>query len=187
MWGWTELAAAGSFAGNGGEFAHYGEFAVLDGRGQHKAGDGIAIRQQGFDEGLEIGEGGGRHFEQEIVAAGKVMAFADLFEGLDVFKQAVVILSVAADANEGKDFEAESFAVDVDRVAAQDADFFHLLQALAGCGGGEADAAAKFGETEARVGLKFVEKLSSLRIKKRRGIHCHKPSSYVICPVYVTF
>lgn len=158
---------------------------MLDGRGQHKAGDGIAVWQQGLNEGLEIGESGGGHFEQEVVAAGKVMALADLFEGLDVLKQAVVILAAATHADEGEDFEAQGFAVDVDRVAAQDANFFHLLQALAGCGGGEADAAAKFGETEARIGLKFVEKLSSMRVKERRGIHCHRWQSYASHTVYV--
>ena len=89
------------------------------GRREDEAGDGIAVGQQGLNQGLEIGEVGGGHLEQEVVAAGEVVALADLFEGLDVFEQAVVVLAPATHADEGEHFEAEGFAVDFEGVAAR--------------------------------------------------------------------
>jgi hypothetical protein len=44
-------------------------------------------------------------------------------------------------------------------------DLFHLLEALGGRCGREADAAAQFGQAEPRVVLQFVEKLSSVAIE----------------------
>jgi len=138
----TLAIALGMTLGYGGEFAVDRILAAFDGRGQDQAGDGIAIRQQGLDKGLKIGHAGGGDLEQEVVAAGEVVAFAHFFEGLHVFKQAVIVMSAAAThADEGHDFEAERFAINVDGVAVENADFFHLFEAFGGCGGREADTA----------------------------------------------
>ena len=138
---------------------------MFDGRGEDEAGDGIAVGEECFNESFEVGEVGGGDFEEEIVAAGEVVALADFFEGLDVVEEAVVVLAGAAHADVGEDFEAEGFAIDVDGAGAEDAGFFHLLEAFAGGGGGEADAAGEFGEAEAGVGLELAEELSSMDIE----------------------
>jgi len=138
---------------------------VFDGGGEDEAGDGVAVGEECFDEGFEVGEVGGGDFEKEVVAAGDVVALADFFEGLHVFEEAVVVLAGAAHADEGENFEAEGFEVDVDGAGAEDAGLFHLLEAFAGGGGGEADAAGEFGEAEAGVGLELVEELSSVDIE----------------------
>ena len=134
-------AARGRLARNCGELAGDGEFAAFDGAGEHQAGDGVAVRKQGFNEGFEGVHAGGGDFEEEGVATGEVVALADFFEGLDEFHEAVIVGAVAGHADEGHDVEAEGLAVDVDGVSAEDADLFHLFEPLGGCGGGETDAA----------------------------------------------
>lgn len=161
----------------GGEFAENGEFAVLNWRREDEACNWIAVGQQGFDQCFKISEICGGHFEQEVVAAGEMVAFADLFECLDVFEEPVVILTSTTHADESQDFETEGFAVDLEGIASQDADFFHLFEAFAGCRGGQANAAAEFRETQTRVGLQFVQKLSPVNVEQRRGIHCHNRRS----------
>jgi hypothetical protein len=170
-------AAAGTPFANGGEFAEDVELAVFYGGGEDEAGHGIAVGQEGFDEGFEVGEVGGGDLEEKVVAAGEVVALAYFFEGLHVVEEAVVVLAGATHADEGEDFEAEGFAVDVDGVSAEDADFLHLTETLTGGGGREADAAGEFGEAEASVGLELMEELSPVNIKKRGGIHCHRSAS----------
>ncbi len=128
---------------------------MFDGRGQDEARDRVAVGEERFNEGFEIGEGGGGDLEEEVVAACEVVALADFFEGLHVIEEAVIVLAGAAHADEGEDFEAESFAIDFDSAGAEDADLFHLTKAFAGGGGGEADAAGEFGEAEAGVGLQL--------------------------------
>ena len=167
-------AAAGAFFAYGGESAEDVEFAVFDGGGEDEAGDGVAVGEEGFDEGFKVGEGGGGDLEEEVVAAGEVVALADFFEGLDVVEEAVVVLAGAAHADEGEDLEAEGFAIDFDSTGAQDAYLFHLLEAFAGGGGREADAAGEFSEAEAGVGLELGKELSSMSIEQCRGIHCHR-------------
>jgi hypothetical protein len=169
--------AAGALFADGGEFAEDVEFTVFDGGGEYEAGDGVAVGEEGFDEGFEVGEIGGGDFEKEVVAAGEVVALADFFEGLYVIEEAVVILAGATHADEGEDFEAEGFAIDFNRAGAEDSNLFHLLEALAGGCGREADAAGEFGETEAGVGLELGKELSSVDVEERRGIHCHKQTS----------
>jgi len=61
--------------------------------------------------------------------------------------------------------EAEGFAVNLCGIAVEDADLFHLLEPLAGCGGREANAARQLGKAEAGICLKFVEELSSMDIE----------------------
>ena len=147
---------------------------MFDGRGEDEAGDGVAVGEKGFDESFEVVEAGGGDLEEEVVAAGEMVALTDFFEGLHVVEESVVVLAGAAHADEGEDFEAEGFAIDVDGVVAQDAGFFHLLKAFAGSGGREADAACEFGEADAGVGLDLVEELSTMNIEESRGIHCHR-------------
>ena len=158
-------SAARSLFAHGDEFAKHGEFAVFDGRRENQAGDRVAVGKQRFYEGLEVGEAGGGHFEKEVVAAGEVVALADFFEGLHVFEEAMVVLAGTAHADEGEDLEAEGFAVDLCGVAVKDADLFHLLEAFAGCGGRQANAARHLGEAETGVCLKFVEELSSMNVE----------------------
>jgi len=129
---------------------------VFDGGGEDEAGDGVAVGQQSFDQSFEIGEACGCDFEEEVVAPGEVVALADFFEGLHVVEEAVVVLAGATHADEGEDFEAEGFAIDFDSTGAQDAYLFHLLEAFAGGGGREADAAGEFGKAEAGVSLKLL-------------------------------
>ena len=126
---------------------------MFDGGGEDEAGDRVAVGKECLDEGFEIGEVGGGDFEEEVVTAGQVVALADFFEGLHVVEEAVVVLAGAAHADEGEDFEAEGFAIDVDSAGVEDTGLFHLLEAFAGGGGGEADAPGEFGEAEAGVGL----------------------------------
>jgi len=114
---------------------------VLDGRGEDEAGDGVAVGEKGFDEGFKIGEVGGGDLEEEVVAAGKVVALADFFKRLHVVEEAVVVLAGATHADKGDDLEAKGFVVDVDCVSGEDADLFHLTEAFASRGGREADAA----------------------------------------------
>jgi hypothetical protein len=80
----------------------------------------------------------------------------------------VVVLAGATHADERENFEAESFAVDFDSAGAKNAGFFHLAEAFAGGGGREADAAGKFREAQARVGLKLMQELSSVDIEEGR-------------------
>ncbi len=94
-----------------------------------------------------------------------MVALAHFFQGLHIFEQAVVMLAAAAHADEGHHLQAQRLAVNFDGVAVQDAGLFHLLEALGGCGGREADAAAQFSQAEARVGLQLVEQLSSVAIE----------------------
>ena len=117
--------SAARFA-DGSEFAEDGEFAVFYGGGENEAGDRVAVGEKGLYEGFEIGEVGGGDLEQEVVAAGEVMALADFFQGLHVVEEAMVVLAGATHADEGEDFESEGFAIDVDGVSAEDADLFHL-------------------------------------------------------------
>ena len=167
-------AARGLLLGDGDELAGDGEATALDGGGEDQAGDDGAVGEQGFNEGFEVGHGSGGDLEQEVVAAGEVVALADFFEGVHVVEEAMVLRAVAAHADEGEDFETESFAIDFDRVAAEDADLFHLAHALGSGGGGEADAAAEFGDAEAGVGLELGEELSAVGVHEGRGIHCHR-------------
>lgn len=146
---------------------------MFDRRGEDKTGDRIAVGQKGLNQGLEVGETGCRHFQKKVITAGEVMAFADFFQRLNVFEEAVVILASATHADEREDFEPERFAVNFESITAQDTGFFHLLEPLAGGGGREANAPAKLSETKARIGLQFVQKLSTVRIEQRRGIHGH--------------
>jgi hypothetical protein len=155
----------GAFFGDGGEFAEDGEFAVFDGGGEDEAGDGVAVGEECFNEGFEVGEVVGGDFEEEVVAAGEVVALADFFEGLHVVEEAVVVLAGAAHADEGEDFEAEGFAIDVDGATAKDAGVLHLTEAFSGGGGREADAAGEFGEAETGVGLELVEELSPVDVE----------------------
>jgi len=138
---------------------------VLDGGGEDEAGDGVAVREERFDEAFEVGEAAGCDLEEEVVAAGEVVALANFFQGLDVVEKAVIVLAGAAHADEGEDFEAEGLAIDVDGVAAEDSDLFHLPEAFA-CGRGrEADASSELGEADARVGLELVKQLSSMNVE----------------------
>lgn len=164
-------AAGGGFFGDGAGFAGDLVGVALDGGGEDQAGDGIAVGEQGLDEGFEIVHGGGGDLEQEIVAASEVMALADLFESLHVIDEAVIVLAAAAHTDEGENAEAESFAVDLYGVAAEDAGLFHLLHALRDGGGREADAATQLSKAEAGVGLELGEELSSVFIEQRRGFH----------------
>jgi len=152
-------------ARDGGQLACDSIAAALDGRGEHQAGDRVAIRQQGLDQRLQVGHVRGGHLEQKVVASGQMVALADLFEGLDEIQQPMVLVSAAAHANKGHHLQAQRFVVDFDGVAVQNPGLFHLLEALGGRGGREADAAAQFGQTEARIGLQFVKKLSSVAIE----------------------
>jgi len=160
----ADLAAAGALFADGGEFSEDVEIAAFYRGGEDEAGNGVAVREQRLDESFEVGEVGGGDLEEEVVSAGEVVAFADFFEGLDVVEEAMVVLAGAAHADEGEDFEAEGFAIDVDGVAAEDSDLLHLTEAFGSGGGGEADAAGEFGEAQAGVGLELVEELSTMNI-----------------------
>ena len=158
------LAAAGAFFAYCGEFAEDVQLAVFYGGGEDEAGDRVAIREEGFDEGFEVGEAGGGDLEEEVVAAGEVVALADFFEGLHVVEEAVVVLAGAAHADEGEDFKAEGFAINFDGAGAEDPDFLHLTKAFAGGGWGEADAAGELGEADTGVSLELGKELSSMDI-----------------------
>jgi len=94
-----------------------------------------------------------------------MVALPDLFKGLHEIQQTVVLVSATAHANEGHHLQTQRFVVDFDGVSVQNPCLFHLLEPLSGRCGREADAAAQFGQTEPRVGLQFVEKLSSVAIE----------------------
>jgi hypothetical protein len=158
-------AARGGLLGNGGELAGDRVAAAFDGGGEDEAGDRVPVGEKGFNEGFKVGHGGGGDLEEEVVAAGEVMALADFFEGLHVFNEAMVMLAGTAHTDEGHDFKAEGFAIDFDGVAGEDADLFHLLEAFGGGSGGEANAATQFGEREAGVGLELVEELSAVGVE----------------------
>jgi hypothetical protein len=151
------LMAACAFFADGRELAEYSEFAMFDGGRENETRYRVAVGKQRLDESFEIGEVGCGHFEQEVIAAGEVVAFANFFEGLDELEETVVILPTATHANEGEHVEAEGFAIDFEGVAAQDAGLLHLLEPFGGRGGGEADAAAKFGEAEAGICLQLMD------------------------------
>ena len=74
------------------QFAHDGVLSVFDRGREHEAGDWIAVRQKCFNQCFEVGEIGRGHLEEKIVPSREVVALADLFKGLNVFEQAVVIL-----------------------------------------------------------------------------------------------
>ena len=107
-----------------------------------------------------------RYLQNQIVAAGHVMALAHLFERLRVIDHAVVTEAGAAHADEGHHLQAQGFAVNPRRIAFQNAIFLHLLEPLGDGGGGEADSAAEFGDAQAGIGLQFVKKFSTIRIEK---------------------
>jgi hypothetical protein len=157
-------AVAGALFAHGREFAEDVQFAVFYGRGEDEASDGVAVGKEGFDESFEVGKVGGGDFQEEVVAAGEMVALADLFEGLDVVEEAVVVLAGAAHADEGEDFEAEGFAINFDGAGAEDPDFLHLTKAFAGGGWGEADAAGELGEADTGVSLELGKELSSMDI-----------------------
>src|SRR5579862_6028882 len=102
------------------------------------------------------------------------MALSDFLQGLNVFDQTVIILAVATHADEGHHFEPERFGIDLNRVGTQDADFFHLPEALGCRGGRKADATAKLSHAQTRISLQLLDELSSTNIKKGSGIHGHR-------------
>jgi len=161
------LSAAGGagFGGNGGEAARGGVGVALNGRGENEAGDGRAVGEKRLNEGFEVGHVEGGDLEEEVVAAGEVMALADLFEGGEEFEEAMVVGAGGSEADEGDDLEAEGFGIDACGVAKDNAGVLKLAKPLGGGGGGEADAARELGDGEAGVGLKFVEELSSTGVE----------------------
>jgi hypothetical protein len=138
---------------------------ALNGRGENKAGDGRSVRQERLDKGFEVGHVEGCDLEEEIVAAGQMMALADFFEGGEKFEESVVVGAGGTEADEGDDLEAEGFGIDACGVAKDNAGVLKLAKPLGGGGGGEADAARELGDGEAGVGLKFVEELSSTGVE----------------------
>ena len=114
---------------------------ALNGRGENKAGDGRAVGQERLDKGFEVGHVEGGDLEEEIVAAGQMMALADFFEGGEKFEESVVVGAGGTEADEGDDLEAEGFGIDAGGVAEDDAGVLKLAEALGGGGGREADAA----------------------------------------------
>jgi len=166
--------------GHCGQLAENGIFALFYRRGQHKTGHGIAVGKQRFNQCFQVSHARSRHFQQEIVATGEVMAFAHFFKRVHVLKQSIVVLSCATHADKSQYSEPERFAIDLYGVSAQNADFFHLLETF-GCGGRrKADAASKLGEAQPGIHLKLVQKLSTVVVHQCRGIHCHSDRSYVI-------
>jgi len=135
-------AAPGVLLSDSGEFTCDRKFSMFDGRGKDEAGDGISVWKERLNQRLKIGHGCGCDFEQKIVAAGEVMALAHLFKRVYIFEKAKIILTRTTHADEGKDLKAKSLAIDLDGVGLKDPDFFHLLEALGGCGRRKANAAA---------------------------------------------
>ena len=57
------LTAASLLLGHGGEFSHDCVFSVLNWRRKHQARDWITVRQQSFDESLEVRHARGGYLE----------------------------------------------------------------------------------------------------------------------------
>ncbi len=124
----SELALARVLPGDRDKLACDGIAASLHWRRQHEARDRVAIGKQRFNQGFEVGHVYGRDLEEEVVASRQVMTFADLFECLNIFQQAAIVLSSATHANECHDFEAKGLAINFDSISMDDANLLHLLE-----------------------------------------------------------
>ena len=83
-----------------------------------------------------------------------MVALPDLLEGLHEIQQPVILDYAATHANKGHHLQPQRFMVDFDSVAVQNPRLFHLFEPFRGRGGREANAAAQFSQTQARIGLK---------------------------------
>ncbi len=88
------------------------------------------------------------------------MALLHGVERGDELEEGFVARAFAGEAHEGCDGEAERLEVHFGAVALDDLEAFEAAEALRGGGGGEADAAAEFGDGEAGIGGEFVEDLA---------------------------
>src|SRR5271154_3482906 len=74
-----------------------------DGRRQHDARGRDAVGQQPLDSALEFCDRSSGDLEDECLAAGDVMAFADLSERLNEFEERLIARSVAGHPDVGED------------------------------------------------------------------------------------